>query len=33
MAASKRQFPLDALRTGELCPCNWQQGDRTLDAG
>jgi len=23
---------LDALQTGELCPCNWQQGDDTLDA-
>jgi peroxiredoxin (alkyl hydroperoxide reductase subunit C) len=23
---------LDALQTGELCPCNWKSGDRTLDA-
>ena len=23
---------LDALQTDELCPCNWQQGDETLDA-
>lgn len=23
---------LDALQTGELCPCNWQQGEDTLDA-
>jgi peroxiredoxin (alkyl hydroperoxide reductase subunit C) len=23
---------LDALQTGELTPCNWQPGDRTLDA-
>ena len=22
---------LDALQTGELCPCNWQAGDRTLE--
>ena len=21
---------LDALQTGELCPCNWQRGDETL---
>ena len=21
---------LDALKTGELCPCNWNQGDSTL---
>ena len=21
---------LDALKTGELCPCNWNQGDKTL---
>jgi peroxiredoxin (alkyl hydroperoxide reductase subunit C) len=21
---------LDALQTGELCPCNWQQGQDTL---
>jgi lipoyl-dependent peroxiredoxin subunit C len=21
---------LDALQTGELCPCNWQKGDATL---
>ena len=21
---------LDALQTGELCPCNWQQGQETL---
>jgi alkyl hydroperoxide reductase subunit AhpC len=23
---------LDALRTGELCPCNWPKGERTLVA-
>lgn len=23
---------LDALQTGELCPCNWKQGDETLKA-
>lgn len=23
---------LDALQTDELCPCNWQQGDPTLEA-
>lgn len=23
---------LDALQTGELCPCNWQKGDAVLDA-
>ena len=23
---------LDALQTGELCPCNWQKGDKTLEA-
>jgi peroxiredoxin (alkyl hydroperoxide reductase subunit C) len=23
---------LDALQTGELCPCNWQKGDETLVA-
>ena len=23
---------LDALQTDELCPCNWTQGDATLDA-
>jgi peroxiredoxin (alkyl hydroperoxide reductase subunit C) len=22
---------LDALQTGELCPCNWQPGEATLD--
>ena len=22
---------LDALQTGELCPCNWQKGDKTLE--
>ncbi len=22
---------LDALQTGELCPCNWKQGDKTLE--
>lgn len=22
---------LDALQTGELCPCNWQQGENTLN--
>jgi peroxiredoxin (alkyl hydroperoxide reductase subunit C) len=21
---------LDALQTGELCPCNWQKGEDTL---
>jgi len=21
---------LDALQTGELCPCNWRAGDPTL---
>ena len=23
---------LDALQTDELCPCNWQKGDKTLNA-
>jgi peroxiredoxin (alkyl hydroperoxide reductase subunit C) len=23
---------LDALQTGELCPCDWKKGDATLDA-
>jgi len=23
---------LDALQTDELCPCNWQKGDETLEA-
>jgi lipoyl-dependent peroxiredoxin subunit C len=23
---------LDALQTDELCPCNWQKGDKTLEA-
>jgi peroxiredoxin (alkyl hydroperoxide reductase subunit C) len=23
---------LDALQTGELCPCNWKRGDPTLEA-
>ena len=23
---------LDALQTGELCPCNWKRGDATLEA-
>ncbi len=23
---------LDALQTGELCPCNWQKGEAVLDA-
>jgi peroxiredoxin (alkyl hydroperoxide reductase subunit C) len=23
---------LDALQTGELCPCNWRRGEATLDA-
>ena len=23
---------LDALQTGELCPCNWQRGENTLNA-
>ena len=22
---------LDALQTGELCPCNWQKGEATLN--
>ena len=22
---------LDALQTGELCPCNWQKGEKTLE--
>ena len=22
---------LDALQTGELCPCNWQKGQKTLE--
>jgi alkyl hydroperoxide reductase subunit AhpC len=22
---------LDALQTDELCPCNWQQGEKTLE--
>jgi peroxiredoxin (alkyl hydroperoxide reductase subunit C) len=22
---------LDALQTDELCPCNWQKGEKTLD--
>ena len=22
---------LDALQTDELCPCNWQKGDKTLE--
>ena len=21
---------LDALQTGELCPCNWKSGEKTL---
>jgi peroxiredoxin (alkyl hydroperoxide reductase subunit C) len=21
---------LEALQTGELCPCNWKEGDKTL---
>ncbi|MBX6388265.1 MAG: peroxiredoxin [Frankia sp.] len=24
---------LDALQTDELCPCNWQKGERTLSVG
>lgn len=24
---------LDALQTGELCPCNWQQGEETIKIG
>ncbi|MFE9636485.1 peroxiredoxin [Streptomyces sp. NBC_00190] len=24
---------LDALQTDELCPCNWNKGDSTIDAG
>ena len=23
---------LDALQTDELCPCNWQKGEPTLEA-
>ena len=23
---------LDALQTGQMCPCNWKKGDKTLDA-
>jgi peroxiredoxin (alkyl hydroperoxide reductase subunit C) len=23
---------LDALQTDELCPCNWKQGEKTLNA-
>jgi peroxiredoxin (alkyl hydroperoxide reductase subunit C) len=23
---------LDALQTDELCPCNWQKGEDTLEA-
>jgi len=23
---------IDALQTDELCPCNWQKGDKTLTA-
>jgi alkyl hydroperoxide reductase subunit AhpC len=23
---------LDALQTDELCPCNWKQGESTLNA-
>ena len=23
---------LDALQTDELCPCNWQKGEETLQA-
>jgi peroxiredoxin (alkyl hydroperoxide reductase subunit C) len=23
---------LDAFQTGELCPCNWKKGDKTLEA-
>ncbi|MBL8731458.1 MAG: peroxiredoxin, partial [Planctomycetes bacterium] len=22
---------LDALQTGELCPCNWKKGEQTLE--
>ena len=22
---------LDALQTNELCPCNWQKGEKTLE--
>ena len=22
---------LDALQTGELCPCNWKKGEKTLE--
>ena len=24
---------LDALQSDELCPCNWNKGEDTLDAG
>ncbi|HNH46884.1 MAG TPA: redoxin domain-containing protein, partial [Myxococcota bacterium] len=24
---------LDALQTGELCPCNWKKGEATLNGG
>jgi peroxiredoxin (alkyl hydroperoxide reductase subunit C) len=24
---------LDAFQTGELCPCNWKKGERTLEVG
>ncbi len=24
---------LDALQTDELCPCNWNKGEATIDAG
>jgi peroxiredoxin (alkyl hydroperoxide reductase subunit C) len=24
---------LDALQTGELCPCNWQKGEATIEVG
>jgi peroxiredoxin (alkyl hydroperoxide reductase subunit C) len=23
---------LDALQTDELCPCNWQKGEATIEA-
>jgi peroxiredoxin (alkyl hydroperoxide reductase subunit C) len=22
---------LDALQTGEMCPCNWRKGEKTLE--
>jgi hypothetical protein len=31
-ADTKHLRVLDALQTGELCPCNWQKGGATLRA-